>query len=144
MSLICPACGEKGYKGVRPEKFIAFSWDRVCKSCGIRYTPPTPIWAAIVFIFAGVLLAGFGAVSIVIRLASVDSCGIPAMACEGFLGLLGVLAIIHGIRTYDIDGDTLKVCFAPEGRERPMEFSTIGGTEDHPIMLNLYRRQKVK
>jgi uncharacterized protein (TIGR03067 family) len=34
---------------------------------------------------------------------------------------------------YDMDGDTLKVCFTSEGGERPNVFSTKGGTQDHPI-----------
>ena len=52
-----------------------------------------------VFILAGLPLAGFGFFSIVIRLASANPMGIPAMACEGFLGFLGVLAMVQGIRS---------------------------------------------
>jgi uncharacterized protein (TIGR03067 family) len=45
---------------------------------------------------------------------------------------------------YEIDGDTLKVCYVPEGGKRPKEFSTKGGTADHPIMLGVYKREKAK
>ena len=43
---------------------------------------------------------------------------------------------------YEFDGDTLKVCYTPEGGERPKEFATKGGTDDHQIILAVYKRQK--
>jgi uncharacterized protein (TIGR03067 family) len=36
-------------------------------------------------------------------------------------------AIILGI--YEINGDTLKVCFDPEGKRRPTEFKTVSGSQ---------------
>jgi hypothetical protein len=51
-----------------------------------------------VFLVSGFLLAGVGFVSLVLRLMSGNVLGIPAMACEGFLGLLGILAIVQGLR----------------------------------------------
>ena len=45
---------------------------------------------------------------------------------------------------YEFDGDTLKVCYTPEGGERPKEFSTKAGTNEHPIMLDVYEREKAK
>jgi uncharacterized protein (TIGR03067 family) len=30
---------------------------------------------------------------------------------------------------YEISGDTLKVCFDPDGKKRPMEFKTAGGSQ---------------
>lgn len=98
VSKLCPKCGNAEFKKRRPEKWIAFSWDRVCKACGTRYTPPTPVWAGVVFILAGLPLAGFGGLSVVARFISGAPVGLPAMACEGFLGFLGVLAIVQGIR----------------------------------------------
>ena len=95
---VCPSCGHAEYKQRRPERLIAFTWDRICKACEPRYTPPTPTWAALVFILAGVPLLGYGLFSIVMRLVRGDVAGIPAMACEGFLGLLGILAIVQGLR----------------------------------------------
>src|SRR5262249_24744197 len=58
VSNIFPACGHADFWQRRPERLIAFKRDRVCTSCGTRYTPPTPWWAALVFIAAGLLLAG--------------------------------------------------------------------------------------
>jgi len=51
---------------------------------------------------------------------------------------------ISTVGIYEFDGDTLKVCYTPEGGERPKEFSTKGGTDDHPIMLGVYKREKTK
>ena len=45
---------------------------------------------------------------------------------------------------YEFDGDTLKVCYTREDGERPKEFSTKGGTDDHPVMLAVYKRQKTE
>jgi hypothetical protein len=52
----CPKCQGIDFKRVKPERPIAFTDDRECKSCGTRYTPPTPLWAAVVFIAIGVLI----------------------------------------------------------------------------------------
>src|SRR5262249_51663065 len=56
---VCPLCGSSSYTKRRPEGWIAFVSDRVCTVCYTRYTPPTPLWASIVFIIAGLALAGF-------------------------------------------------------------------------------------
>jgi hypothetical protein len=96
ISKVCPDCGGSEYRTERPTRWIAFMQDRVCESCGTRYTPPTPRWAGIVFILVGVLLAAFGLFGVVAGLAR----GNPApLACEGLLGVLGLLAIFHGFRT---------------------------------------------
>jgi hypothetical protein len=52
----CPKCQGTDFKRVKPERPIAFTDDRECKSCGTRYTPPTPLWAAVVFIAIGALI----------------------------------------------------------------------------------------
>jgi len=94
VGIVCPACQSPEYKQVRPDRWITFTWDRVCKSCGIRYTPPTPLWAGVVFIFAGLPLAAFGLFEVIVGLAR----GNPLpIACEGVLGLLGALAVSHGV-----------------------------------------------
>lgn len=98
VSRVCPHCGNAEYKPRKPERLIAFTWDRVCKACETRYTPPTPMWAAVVFLLLGFLLVGFAAFSILVRAASGNVLGIPAMLCEGFLGFLGLLAIYQGLR----------------------------------------------
>ena len=98
ISRVCPQCGGESYEKRRPEGWIAFDSDRVCTACGMRYTPPTPIWAAIVFILVGVLLAGAFGLSWIIGFAVGRLPG-PALACEGFLIFLGIMAIIFGFRS---------------------------------------------
>ena len=99
VSSVCPKCSNTEFTRVRPEGWVSFAHDRVCNSCGTRYTPPTPIWAALIFLAAGLLLAGFGGVSVFVRAASENPLQVPAGLCEAFLGVLGVLAIIQGIRS---------------------------------------------
>jgi hypothetical protein len=94
----CPQCRSTEYTTCRPEGFVAFVKDRVCKSCNTRYTPPTPPWAGVAFILIGLPLAGLGAISVIMRLRSVNPLEVPAMACEGFLGFIGLVAIGQGIR----------------------------------------------
>jgi hypothetical protein len=45
--------------------------------------------------------------------------------------------VILGI--YEISGDTLKVCFDPEGKKRPTEFKTAAGSQ---TTLAVYKRVK--
>lgn len=100
VSFYCPQCMGMAYRRVKPATFVAFKWDRVCKECNIRYTPPTPQWAAALFIVVGLILAIMGFGTMLFRLIRQNNIlGLPAMACEGFLGILGSLAIIHGIRS---------------------------------------------
>jgi uncharacterized protein (TIGR03067 family) len=40
---------------------------------------------------------------------------------------------------YEFDGDTMKVCFDPEGKKRPTEFKTISGS---PTTLVVHKRVK--
>jgi hypothetical protein len=62
------------------------------------------MWAGTVFILAGLPLAAIGVFSVVLHVESGNPAGLLAMACEGFLGVLGVLAIIHGIRSLVLSG----------------------------------------
>lgn len=94
----CPECGGRAYRTRRPDRFLTFVSDRVCTDCGTRYTPPTPRWAAVVFLAVGVPLAGISLLSIALRLASGNPLMIPGIACEGFLGALGGLAVVQGVR----------------------------------------------
>ncbi len=98
VSQVCPACGHTEYRQTRPQRLIAFSWDRICSACQTRYTPPTPIWAAILFILVGLPMVGVGTTSVILRVLNGNLAGTSAMACEGFGAVLGVLAIIQGVR----------------------------------------------
>jgi len=98
ISQVCPKCGGGEYTKQRSEEFVAFTSDRVCGACGTRYTPPTPAWAGVVFILIGLPLAAFGGFAIIFRIGSGNVLGLPAMACEGFLGFLGLLALGQGAR----------------------------------------------
>jgi hypothetical protein len=96
VSAVCPKCRGLQFKEVRPDCWVTFTNDRVCRDCDTRYTPPTPAWAAALFIFAGVFMAGFALIAVVAGLAQ----GNPLpIVCEGLLGLLGIMSIGHGIRT---------------------------------------------
>src|SRR5262245_12475340 len=46
-------------------------------------------------------------------------------------------AVMLGI--YEIDGDTLKVCFDPQGKKRPTEFKSAPGSE---TFVNVHKRVK--
>ena len=94
----CPGCGSDRYRKVKPRTTVAFAKNRVCLDCQTRYTPPTPIWGAVVFLGAGGLLAGAMGLAILVRLSRPNPCGIPAMIIEGLIGLMGVYAFVHGVR----------------------------------------------
>ena len=61
VSQVCPNCGSTEYQAVKPAAMVAFTSDRVCRACSTRYTPPTPIWARIVFGGVGLAAVAFGA-----------------------------------------------------------------------------------
>jgi uncharacterized protein (TIGR03067 family) len=42
---------------------------------------------------------------------------------------------------YELDGDTLKICWGKEGGERPQEFQTKAGTEDWLWILKRTKRE---
>ena len=46
-------------------------------------------------------------------------------------------AVMLGI--YEIDADTLKVCFVPQGKKRPTEFKSAPGSEN---FVNVHKRVK--
>ena len=46
-------------------------------------------------------------------------------------------AVMLGI--YEFDGDTLKVCFDPEGKKRPTEFKSPAGSQ---TFYNVHKRAK--
>jgi hypothetical protein len=96
VSRFCPKCGGTTFRRARPTSMVMFALDRVCEACGTRYTPITPLWAAIAMILTGLLLmlSGFGGGFF--SMAAADIC---ALICEGCLAVLGVLAIAQGARS---------------------------------------------
>jgi hypothetical protein len=95
---ICPACSGETYTTVRSSQWVAFAGDRVCAGCGTRYTPPTPVWGAVLLVLAGLPLAAFGLLAVLLWLNDGNPMRIPAVACEAFVGFLGVLAVGQGVR----------------------------------------------
>ena len=105
VAAVCPKCGDTKYRTRRPNRWIAFVQDRICKSCKTQYAPPTPLWAGIVFILVGLLLGGVFGVSGALRiLPSANPIGLPGLIFDGALALLGLLAILHGIRRLVLRG----------------------------------------
>src|SRR5215831_17725748 len=45
----------------------------------------------------------------------------------------------HMLGIYEISGDTLKVCFDPEGKKRPTEFKSASGSQ---TFVNVHKRVK--
>lgn len=103
VSKACPACGEAGFRPVKPSKWIAFSSDRKCTGCATVYTPPTPVWAALVFLLIGLTMLVAGGASAVASLvrptmdppAPLNPIGVLT---SGGVAVVGVLAVIHGAR----------------------------------------------
>jgi len=95
---ICPQCGGTSYDTKAPGGFMpAFTMDRICKACGTRYTPPTPAWAAIVFIVIGAVLAVGAGIAVLVSMRSPS--GMPP-ACEIVLGVIGIACVIYGITSF--------------------------------------------
>jgi hypothetical protein len=86
----CPHCGCKEFRRVKVNRPVAFTDDRECAACGSRYTPPTPAWAAVVFILLGVLITAGGATGVGFYLFLVE---------KGLIGgiHLGVSTAVTGI-----------------------------------------------
>ncbi len=57
---VCPNCRSANCKRVRPRGLVAFKWDRVCRECDTRYTPPTPRAVARLFVIIGIGFMLFG------------------------------------------------------------------------------------
>jgi hypothetical protein len=64
VSRVCPKCGLSKNTAVKPAAMVAFTWDRICRVCRTRYTPPTPLWARAIFAVFGLSALIFGAVMV--------------------------------------------------------------------------------
>jgi hypothetical protein len=92
ISFECPrGCGTE-YEKCGSEEWVAFVSDRICKRCGTRYTPPTPVWAAVVFIVVGLILVAC------CLFAVGGGNGLGDLLSVGLIGFIGIMAIRHGIR----------------------------------------------
>lgn len=98
VSKVCPNCGGTTYKTRQPERTVAFMKDRICRECGTRYAPPTPMWAAIVFIVAGGILGAVGLVGLLGVLFGHAGGALASLVCGGVAVFAGCAAIYHGIR----------------------------------------------
>jgi hypothetical protein len=95
ISMACPQCGGADYARRKPNRQVAFVSDRVCRACNTRYTPPTPVWAAALFILAGLTLPFLG---LGLAILLFHPLSIAGLICEGVIAVLGVVALIGGIR----------------------------------------------
>jgi uncharacterized protein (DUF983 family) len=91
----CPQCGSNDFTRVKVEGRVAFTDDRKCKACGTRYTPPTPAWAAVVFILLGILITVVGAAFFFFARKAVV---VRDLVYGGILTVFGLSCIIYGIR----------------------------------------------
>jgi len=97
---LCPACGHEAFDRVRPNRWIAYGSDRLCRRCGTRYIPPTPVWAGLAFLLVGLSLLGIALYLVGLSLVFGDSPGALFDAIIGIVfTLLGVLAVVHGVRS---------------------------------------------
>ncbi|MFL5328128.1 MAG: hypothetical protein ACJ8C4_04380 [Gemmataceae bacterium] len=97
IATICPACSGKEFKIAKPDRFVAFANDRICKACGIGYRLPTPIWAGLVFavIGLGMLLGGLVTVGVLLRHPFPNPIGLAINSC---VAVCGALALWHGLK----------------------------------------------
>jgi hypothetical protein len=95
----CPKCNGIDFKKVYPDGAIAFTDDRVCKNCGTRYTPPTPLWAAVVFIVVGVFILLVDVAVAGMSFMVSDSClSFRAGVMLAMILPAGIGCVIYGIR----------------------------------------------
>lgn len=111
VSAVCPGCGGTAYHPVSPGRLVAYQRDRVCRSCQTRYTPPTPVAAAVAFVVGGLVAAGLALSSFLDVGAFVLSRGVDMqlrptestinvvlLVMWAVAGVAGALAIIYGLR----------------------------------------------
>jgi hypothetical protein len=96
----CPNCGSTDFKRIKPEGRVAFTDDRKCTACGTRYTPPTPAWAAVVFILLGTLITAVGVVFVVFGFIVPDSSLLRRFVYGIILIVFGLSCITYGIRSF--------------------------------------------
>ena len=98
MSAVCPACGSVEYRPIRPDGWVTYAPDRICTGCGMRYTPPTPRWAAVTLVLVGSAMLLGAVASVLTRLATGNLLAIVTGVSDVLVGLLGGIAVRYGVR----------------------------------------------
>ncbi len=101
VAVSCPKCGCKEFRRAKVDRLVAFTDDRECTACGARYTPSTPVWAAVVFILLGVLITAVGATGAVFYFFFVEKDFIEGIhsAVSVAVTVIGVACTVFGIRS---------------------------------------------
>lgn len=92
----CPSCHHTDHTKVAPNRFLAFTQDRLCHHCGTRYTPPTPWWAGPVSVICGIGGAAFAAWYVRYEMSQSSSGRIPPGGI--WIGIFSLLAIAMGFK----------------------------------------------
>jgi hypothetical protein len=95
VSKACPKCGANEYTRWKPDRLVAFAADRVCAACHTRYSPPTPVWGAVICLLAAPVLALLGFYFIVLLFGLFSCLG---LVCQVALGVFVVVVFLGGIR----------------------------------------------
>jgi hypothetical protein len=100
ISTECPRCCGTEFEKCPSEEWVAFVSDRICNHCGARYTPPTPAWAAVLFILVGSIMVACSVFAVG------GSNGLGDILSVGLIGFIGIMAIRHGIRALTLRART--------------------------------------
>jgi hypothetical protein len=102
----CPNCDEFEYAQVTPDGGCAITYDRVCRGCGTRYTPSTPLWVTVLLILSGVflILPGVAITGVAIKMAitmqqGTGGCLLSTWWLVVLSFLFGSRFIVHGWRS---------------------------------------------
>src|SRR5687767_2506614 len=96
ISRLCPNCGEAEHRTIKPDRWVAFVADRICAKCHTRYVPPTPMWAAVVFIVLGLLVTAGAGLDAVLHLKDAE---MPLVLWKLLFLWVGLAVLVFGIRS---------------------------------------------
>jgi len=97
ISKVCPQCGHTEFKKVYPNTYLAFAYDRVCNACGTRYSPPTPLWGALLIMAIGVIIGGVGITGFFFGFTEVS----PRMLMRSVVPtIIGGLIVFQSVRLF--------------------------------------------
>lgn len=92
----CPSCHHTDHTKVTPNRFLAFTQDRLCLKCGTCYTPPTPWWAGPVSVVCGLGGAAFTAWYVRYEMSQSSFSRLPPGGI--WIGICSLLAIAMGFK----------------------------------------------